>query len=209
MRYHEPAVGLKLTCEARDLVAHGVALRCGQGVELLLQDVGGLHQIPVFIERSESVVETAWRDFVIAKTCVIEQLIEHAGLSERGHTRERRLMCVGHAAFEGPRRPLHRSHGLWRTPHRECEMAAAFQYAIHSAAASMPMMATCGCRRANVRAGSPVPDAMSSILSPGRAASASSKASPTGASCGRKVKFFGDGVPVGLIVVSVHIASHV
>src|SRR3569832_17538 len=38
----------------------------------------------------------------------------------------------------------------------------------------------------NVRAGSPVPDAMSSILSPGRAASASSKASPTGASCGRK-----------------------
>src|SRR3569832_192028 len=95
MRYHEPAVGLKLTCEARDLVAHGVALRCGQGVELLLQDVGGLHQIPVFIERSESVVETAWRDFVIAKTCVIEQLIEHAGLSERGHTRERRLMRVG------------------------------------------------------------------------------------------------------------------
>src|SRR3569833_2720870 len=264
MRYHEPAVGLKLTCEARDLVAHGVALRCGQGVELLLQDVGGLHQIPVFIERSESVVETAWRDFVIAKTCVIEQLIEHAGLSERGHTRERRLMRVGHAAFEGPRRPLHRSHGLWRTPHRECEMAAAFQYAIHfaaasqrvsnsmtpkrlrillyaassnarcsagmvrnvmlpspsaftlfcaartmPAAASMPMMSTCGCRRANVRAGSPVPDAMSSILSPGRAASASSKASPTGASCGRKVKLFGDGVPVGLIVVSVHIASHV
>src|SRR3569832_686308 len=136
MRYHEPAVGLKLTCEARDLVAHGVALRCGQGVELLLQDVGGLHQIPVFIERSESVVETAWRDFVIAETCVIEQLIEHAGLSERGHTRERRLMRVGHAAFEGPRRPLHRSHGLWRTPHRECEMAAAFQYAIHFAAAS-------------------------------------------------------------------------
>src|SRR3569833_70902 len=191
MRYHEPAVGLKLTCEARDLVAHGVALRCGQGVELLLQDVGGLHQIPVFIERSESVVETAWRDFVIAKTCVIEQLIEHAGLSERGHTRERRLMRVGHAAFEGPRRPLHRSHGLWRTPHRECEMAAAFQYAIHFAAASQRVSNSMTPKRQR-------------ILS-----SASSKASPTGASCGRKAKFFGDGVPVGLIVVSVHIASHV
>src|SRR3569832_1154528 len=113
MRYHEPAVGLKLTCEARDLVAHGVALRCGQGVELLLQDVGGLHQIPVFIERSESVVETAWRDFEITKTRVIEQLILHAGLSVRSHTHKRQQKRNGHAAFEGPRRPLHRSHGLW------------------------------------------------------------------------------------------------
>src|SRR3569833_71981 len=100
MRYHEPAVGLNLTCEARNLVAHGVALRCGQGVELLLQDVGGLHQIPVFIERSETVVETAWRDYENAKSCVSEQLIAHAGLSERGHTRERRLMRVWHAALK-------------------------------------------------------------------------------------------------------------
>src|SRR3569832_2429074 len=136
MRYHEPAVGLKLTCEARDLVAHGVALRCGQGVELLLQDVGGLHQIPVFIERSESVVETAWRDFVIAKTCVIEQLIEHAGQSERGHTRERRLLRVKNAAFEGPRRPFHRSHGLCRTPHNKNKKTTTKQNAIHFAAAS-------------------------------------------------------------------------
>src|SRR3569833_2464275 len=117
MRYHEPAVGLKLTCEARDLVAHGVALRCGQGVELLLQDVGGLHQLPVFIERSESVVETAWRDFVIAKTYIIEQWGGRGGRGGRGRARGRRRGRGGRAAGGGPRRPGRRGRGRGRAPH--------------------------------------------------------------------------------------------